>query len=204
MGARINGNGEPVGYGNAIPENKGSARLRGISRDTSPRPGSLGRRCVMIVVPFGMLPGAFLTAESVQLDLAAPSRELALEAMVSLLQLRERSRMTLLRLLARRELLGSTAVGRGVAIPHCRSLVVPRVRMAYGRLLEPLPWDSIDGEPVQHIFLIVAPPVEVSNQYLPTLGQLARAARQPEFRAALEAAASGEAVAQLLRGRIEA
>jgi mannitol/fructose-specific phosphotransferase system IIA component (Ntr-type) len=150
-----------------------------------------------------MLPGEFLSAESVQLDMPAQSREVALEAMVGLLHLRDRGQATLLRLLARRELLGSTAVGRGIAIPHCRSLVVPRVRMAYGRLREPLPWDSIDGEPVRHIFLIVAPPVEVSNQYLPTLGQLARATRQPEFRAALDAARSGEEIARLLRGQVD-
>ena len=154
------------------------------------------------VIPFGMLPGEFLSADSIQLNLVAQSRELALEAMVGLLQLRERSATTLLRLLARRELLGSTAVGRGIAIPHCRSLVVPRVRMAYARLAEPLAWDSIDGEPVRHIFLIVAPPVEVSNQYLPTLGQLARATRQPEFRAALDAAHSAEEIARLLQGKV--
>jgi mannitol/fructose-specific phosphotransferase system IIA component (Ntr-type) len=70
------------------------------------------------------------------------------------------------------------------------------------RLADPLPWDSIDGEPVRHIFLIVAPPVEVSNQYLPTLGALARAARQPEFRAALDAAGSAEEVVELLKGRV--
>ena len=151
-----------------------------------------------------MLPGAFLTADAVQLDLEATSREAALEAMVALLHLPDRGRATLLRLLARRELLGSTAVGRGIAIPHCRSLVVPRVRMAYGRLQHPLAWDSIDGEPVRHIFLIVAPPVEVSNQYLPTLGQLARATRQPEFRAALDAAQSNAEIERLLQGRVDA
>jgi mannitol/fructose-specific phosphotransferase system IIA component (Ntr-type) len=149
-----------------------------------------------------MLPGAFLGTESIQLDLVATSREAVLEALVDLLGLQDRGRATLLRLLARRELLGSTAVGRGIAIPHCRSLVVPRVRMAYARLQSPLAWGSIDGESVRHVFLIVAPPVEVSNQYLPTLGQLARAARQPEFRAALDAAGSAKEVEQLLHGRM--
>ena len=38
---------------------------------------------------------------------------------------------------------------------------------------------AIDGKPVHHIFLIVAPPLEVSNQYLPTLGQLAGFAKEP-------------------------
>ncbi|HRP07791.1 MAG TPA: PTS sugar transporter subunit IIA, partial [Gemmatimonadales bacterium] len=144
--------------------------------------------------------GDFLGSDSIRLGLEATSREAVIEAMVGLLGLPERSRTTLLRLLARRELLGSTAVGRGMAIPHCRSMVVPRVRMAYGRLATPLNWDSIDGQPVRHVFLIVAPPVEVSNQYLTTLGALARAARMPEFGAALDRASDPEAVARLLAG----
>lgn len=151
-----------------------------------------------IVLTLGVQIGDFLSHDAIRLDLAAESRESVLESMVALLGLPDRSRTTLLRLLARRELLGSTAVGRGMAIPHCRSMVVPRVRMAYGRLARPLPWDSLDGEPVRHVFLIVAPPVEVSNQYLTTLGALARAARMPEFRAALERAPDAQAVATLL------
>lgn len=147
-----------------------------------------------------MLPGDFLANDAVALDLEAVDRDEVLVALVGLLRLGDRSTATLLRLLARRELLGSTAVGRGIAIPHCRSLAVPRVRMAYARLAPPLPWDSLDGEPVRHVFLIVAPPVEVSNQYLATLGQLARAARQPEFRTALDRAPDAATVAKLLAG----
>ena len=139
-----------------------------------------------------MLPGAFLGTESIQLDLVATSREAVLEALVNRLGLHDRGRRTLLRLLARRELLGSTAVGRGVAIPHCRSLVVPRVRMAYARLATPFAWGAPDGQAVRHVFLIVAPPVEVSNQYLPTLGRLAHLARQGEVRDALDRATTLE------------
>lgn len=148
-----------------------------------------------------MLPGDFLSSDAVALDLVANSRDEVLVALAGMLKLNERAQATLLRLLARRELLGSTAVGRGIAIPHCRSLVVPRVRMAYGRLATPLAWQSVDGEPVRHVFLIAAPPVEVSNQYLATLGQLARAARQPEFRAALDQARTPTEVAALLAPR---
>lgn len=147
-----------------------------------------------------MLPADFLARDAVDLHLIAAERDAVLAAMVDLLGVRDRARATLLRLLTQRELLGSTAVGRGIAIPHCRSLVVPRVRVAYGRLQTPLPWEALDGEPVRHVFLIVAPPMEVSNQYLPTLGQLARAARLPEFRQALDGAASADELLALLRG----
>jgi mannitol/fructose-specific phosphotransferase system IIA component (Ntr-type) len=141
-----------------------------------------------------MPPVNFLTSDTIALDLDAASREAVLEAMVGLLGLPAKAATTLRRLLARRELLGSTAVGRGIAIPHCRSLIVSRVLVAYARLTTPLAWDAPDGDPVRHVFLIVAPPVEVSNQYLPTLGQVARLARQPEFRAALDRASTPEDV----------
>ena len=121
----------------------------------------------------------FFTPESIDLGLHAADLAAALAASVGLLRLEARAEETLLRVLNRREQLGSTGMGRGIAIPHCRSLVVPRLRMAYARLAEPLPWDAIDGKPVRHIFLIVAPPLEVSNQYLPTLGQLAGFAKEP-------------------------
>lgn len=141
-----------------------------------------------------MLLTDYLTPDTIATDLVAATREEALARLVGLLALPERSRNTALRLLARREALGSTAVGHGIAIPHTRSLIVPRVQMAYGRLTTPLPWDAPDGRPVRHVFLILAPPVEVSNQYLQTLGQVARLARLPDFRASLDHAASARDV----------
>lgn len=141
----------------------------------------------------------FFTAEAIDLTLQAGTKDAAIEALVGLLGVTGRPRTTLLRLLARRELLGSTGVGRGIAIPHCRSLVVPRLRMAYARLVTPLAWEAIDGVPVRHLFLIVAPPVEVANQYLPTLGRLAQFARDADNVARLDAATTPPEVLDLLR-----
>ena len=64
----------------------------------------------------------------------------------------------------------STGIGRGIAIPHCRSLVVNQLRVAYGRKQPGVDFNAIDGKPVTNFFLIVAPPLEVSNQYLPVTG----------------------------------
>ena len=119
--------------------------------------------------------------DAIALDLDASSKEAVLAAMVALLRVDDSTADTLRRMLQRREQLGSTGVGRGVAIPHCRSLVVPRLRMAYGRLPEGLSYDAIDGGPVHHIFLIVAPPVELSNDYLPVLGRLAGFAKEADI-----------------------
>ncbi|MEO5799087.1 MAG: PTS sugar transporter subunit IIA [Gemmatimonadales bacterium] len=118
--------------------------------------------------------------DAIDLDLAATSKEEVLAAMVALLHIDDEPSEVLRRMLQRREQLGSTGVGRGIAIPHCRSLVVPQLRMAYGRIPAGLGYDAIDGKPVHHVFLIVAPPVEVSNDYLPVLGRLAQFAKDPE------------------------
>jgi mannitol/fructose-specific phosphotransferase system IIA component (Ntr-type) len=97
-----------------------------------------------------------------------------------LLRMDERSTGTLLRIIQRRENLGSTGIGRGIAIPHCRSLVVSRLRLAFGTRREGVEYQAIDGKPVSHFFLIVAPPLEISNQYLPVLGKIAQFAKEPD------------------------
>ena len=70
-----------------------------------------------------------------------------------------------------------SGIGKGIAIPHCRTLVVNRLRLAYGRKPGGLNFNAIDGEPVYNFFLIIAPPLEVSNQYLPVLGKIAQFAK---------------------------
>ena len=111
---------------------------------------------------------------AINLDLAAETKDEALKELVSCLGLDGKSEGILYKMLKRRENLGSTGIGRGIAIPHCRSLVVTRLRVAFGRKLSGLDFKAIDEKPVRYVFLIVAPPLEVSNQYLPVLGKIAR------------------------------
>lgn len=117
----------------------------------------------------------FFSADAVELDLQAETKDEALKELVSLLELDEKSETILVKMLKRRENLGSTGFGGGVAIPHCRSLVVKRLRVAFGRKPAGLEFDALDHKPVHHMFLIVAPPLEVTNpQYLPVLGKIAQ------------------------------
>ena len=122
----------------------------------------------------------FFTAEAVSLDLQSETKDDLLKELVGLLQLDEKSESILFKTLKRRENLGSTGIGKGIAIPHCRSLVANRLRLAYGRKVQGVDFNAIDGEPVNHFFLIVAPPLEVSNQYLPVLGKIAQFAKDAE------------------------
>jgi len=122
----------------------------------------------------------FFTADATSLDLEAGSKDELLKELVGLLDLDGKSEAILFKTLKRRENLGSTGIGHGIAIPHCRSLVVNRLRLAYGRKPGGLDFKAIDGEPVYNFFLIVAPPLEVSNQYLPVLGKIAQFAKDPQ------------------------
>src|SRR5512138_1136811 len=122
----------------------------------------------------------FFSEDAVKLELDGTSKDEILKEMISLLKLDEKSEGMLFKMLKRRENLGSTGIGRSIAIPHCRSLVVNRLRVAFGRKPEGVDFKAIDGQPVRFFFLIVAPPLEVSNQYLPVLGKIAQFAKEPD------------------------
>ena len=122
----------------------------------------------------------FFTPDAVSLDLPGTDKDTVLGELVRLVGVEPRAGDTLLRVLQRRESLGSTGMGRGIAIPHCRSLVANRLRLAYGRSRQGVEYQAIDGRPVHHLFLIVAPPLEISNQYLPVLGRIAQFAKEPD------------------------
>src|SRR5918995_3407281 len=123
----------------------------------------------------------FFTPDSITLALRGESKEEVLSELVGLLRMDERSSGTLLRIIQRRENLGSTGIGRGIAIPHCRSLVVSRLRLAFGHRDEGVEYQAIDSQPVCNFFLIVAPPLEISNQYLPVLGRIAQFAKEADI-----------------------
>jgi nitrogen PTS system EIIA component len=122
----------------------------------------------------------FFTPGAISFDLQATDKDSVLDELVRLLGVDSRAGDTLLRVLQRRESLGSTGMGRGIAIPHCRSLVANRLRLAYGQSRKGVEFQAIDGKPVHHLFLIVAPPLEISNQYLPVLGRIAQFAKEPD------------------------
>ncbi len=120
------------------------------------------------------------TQETVNLDLQGVEKDDVLQELIRVFGLDEKSEGMLFKMLQRRENLGSTGIGRGIAIPHCRSLVVNRLRVAFGRKSSGLDFKAIDHKPVHNIFLIVAPPMEVSNQYLPVLGRIAQFAKEAD------------------------
>ncbi len=122
----------------------------------------------------------FFSEDAIQLELAGATKDDVLHELIGLLKLDEKNEQMLFKMLKRRENLGSTGIGRGIAIPHCRSLVVQKLRVAFGRKRTGLDFKAIDNKPVHFLFLIVAPPLEVSNQYLPVLGKIAQFSKESD------------------------
>jgi mannitol/fructose-specific phosphotransferase system IIA component (Ntr-type) len=122
----------------------------------------------------------FFSEDAVKLNLEGTTKDEVLKELIGLLGLDEKNEGMLFKMLKRRENLGSTGIGRGIAIPHCRSLVVSKLRVAFGRKTTGLDFRAIDEKPVHFFFLIVAPPLEVSNQYLPVLGKIAQFSKEAD------------------------
>ena len=89
--------------------------------------------------------------------------------------------------LLKREELGSTGMGGGVAIPHAR---FQQVRKPYGmlvRLKKPIDFDAVDGKPVDTVFLLLLPDV-AAGERLGALASMARKLRDPAIMAAVRLA----------------
>lgn len=119
-----------------------------------------------------------LKTAHVIMEMKAKGKEEALKELVEQLKLPADKKNLLLDALIKREALGSTGIGKGIAIPHTRSLVVDQVHLVLGLSREGVDFDSLDGEKVHVFFLLVAPPLDPGSVYLITLGQIARLSRR--------------------------
>jgi len=134
----------------------------------------------------------FLSANNVVIDVAASDKkklltELARMAGAAVDVIPER----LLAELTKREELGSTGMGGGVAIPHARFSQVPKPFGILARLRRPLDFDAVDGEPVDLVFLLLLPAAAPTGDQLGALASIARKLRNPKTAAALRDARDG-------------
>ncbi len=106
----------------------------------------------------------------------------------------------ILHALLEREKLGSTSIGRGVAIPHAKMDGLPRMFAAFGRSSRGIAFDSPDGRPTYLFFLLLAPGQELNN-YLAALDRVSKLMWREENRQALLSADDGDVIEVL--GRID-
>ena len=99
--------------------------------------------------------------------------------------------------LAERERLGTTGIGNGVAIPHCRLVELDRLCGLFARLERPIPYDAIDDEPVDLLFVLLAP-ADAGAEHLKALARVSRLLRDRAMCEKLRGANSADALYALL------
>lgn len=99
--------------------------------------------------------------------------------------------------LLEREAAGSTGVGHGVAVPHARLPGLTRMRGIFMRLEQPTAFESVDDQPVDLVFALLAP-VGSDTEHLRTLARVSRLLRQRDVRQQLRQARTAEAIYALL------
>jgi PTS system nitrogen regulatory IIA component len=82
--------------------------------------------------------------------------------------------------LNQREKLGSTGVGNGIAIPHGKLPKLPKLFGLFARLERPIEFDALDGQPVDLIFLLLAPEAAGAD-HLKALARVARMLRDQDL-----------------------
>jgi len=87
---------------------------------------------------------------------------------------------TILDILLEREKLGSTGVGMGVALPHSKGAAIPQIIGVFARLDRPINFDAIDDQPVDLLFLLLAPET-AGAEHLRMLAHIARLLRRREI-----------------------
>lgn len=97
----------------------------------------------------------------------------------------------------KREMVGSTGIGHGIAIPHCRTPLVNEIICSYGHCREGLDFDSLDGEPVHSVFLLLTPP-DRKEQHLQLMKGFAGLIRKEHFCEFLHEVGSARALLDLL------
>jgi len=90
-----------------------------------------------------------------------------------------------------RERLGSTGIGEGIAIPHCRAPGIKRIHGCLATLAAPVDFDAPDDQPVNLIFALVVPE-EQNDEHLATLARIAALLQHETTRAALRKCTSHE------------
>jgi len=144
----------------------------------------------------------FVVRESILIDLLVDSKEQAIRAMVESLcrgaAIPGADQESIIAAILKREELGSTGIGRGVAVPHTKHHSVDKLVATIALSKPGVEFASLDGEDVHILFLLVSPP-DRPGDHLRALENISRHLRSDNFCNFLKQASSAEAVIELLK-----
>jgi len=132
------------------------------------------------------------------LEIDVSTREQALDAMLERLVEVEPDRESIRHELLEREAMASTALGLGVAVPHIRTARVDDWAFAFARNRRGLEWDSMDGQPVTMVFMLLANQ-RYALTFVKVISQIVRFVKDGQNRLALVEAGPEELVEALRR-----
>jgi fructose-specific phosphotransferase system IIA component len=124
-----------------------------------------------------------LTLDRIKIPLEATTKDELLRELVQVVSNAKRGneQEEILRAVRERESVLSTGIGHGVAIPHGKSAAVSELRMAAGRVAQPVEFDALDGQPVELLFLLVGPET-AAGPHIKALSRISRLVRKDEVR----------------------
>ena len=124
-----------------------------------------------------------LTLDRIKIPLEATTKDELLRELVHVVSNAKRGdeQDEILRAVRERESVLSTGIGHGVAIPHGKSAAVSELRMAAGRVAQPVEFDALDGQPVELLFLLVGPET-AAGPHIKALSRISRLVRKDEVR----------------------
>jgi PTS system fructose-specific IIA component/PTS system nitrogen regulatory IIA component len=143
----------------------------------------------------------FVSVSAIRADLAADDKESVIRELVAALvsagQLVEGEQESIFKAIMKREELGSTGIGKGVAVPHTKHPSVDKLVGTVGVSTDGVDFDSLDGEKVQLFFLLISPP-DRPGDHLRALENISRQLRDDTFCRFLKLAKTADDVQQLL------
>jgi PTS system nitrogen regulatory IIA component len=149
-----------------------------------------------------MLPDGFLLEKRIGCNVEAASKKRVLEQLGQRLaeSVPDLTQDLVFDALLERERLGSTGLGKGIALPHARMAQVEQATGAFIKLPRGVDFDAIDGEPVDLAFAMLVPQ-EATDEHLQLLSTLARMFSDSVFCAELRLADTDQALFQLIHQR---
>ncbi|HEY2785727.1 MAG TPA: PTS sugar transporter subunit IIA [Fimbriiglobus sp.] len=145
----------------------------------------------------------FVVKEAIQPALTETTRDGVIRELVASLESAGRvlksDLVDVVEAVLRRERLGTTGIGRGIAIPHTRHAAVGQLVAAVGLSAAGVPFESLDGEPVHVFFLLVSPQDQPAN-HLRALEHVVGALRDDAFIQKLRACTTQDEVWAVISG----
>ncbi len=127
----------------------------------------------------------FIEEEAVIDDLQSTDKESVIREMVNALKdlnkIDESELDNIMGALIKREKVGSTGIGKGVAVPHTKHKRITKITGAFARSLKGVEFDALDGEPVYLFFLLLSPH-DSANVHLDALEKISSVIRDADFR----------------------